>query len=124
MFQFNTERRAGFECGTTGARMVTLVRRKGCLAVERVFMEESLFESRLKGAARSSLDLSRQLLLHKNLDGCKTVFTAPEAVESCFVILPKMGRAETEILSNVVYGRLKSASIPNLFKPLFPVCRR
>ncbi len=108
MFQFNIQRRAGFECGTTGARMVTLVRRNGGLLVEHVFLEEILFESRMKGSARSRIDVSRQLLLHRKFSGCKTVLAAPGAVESCFVILPRMGRAETEGAVRLQAGKLVS----------------
>jgi len=96
MFQFNSERRAGLECGATGAKMVLLVHRNGAFQVEHIFLEEVLFESRIKGKARPPLDVTRQLLIHKNLSGCKTIFIANGAMDSCFVILPKMGKAETD----------------------------
>jgi len=82
--------------------MVVLVRRPdspeagSAFQVEHVFLEEVLFESRIKGKARPPLDITRQLLMHKNLSGCKTVFIANGAMESCFVILPKMGKAEID----------------------------
>jgi len=96
MLPFNSERRAGLECGATGAKMVLLARRKGAFQVENVFFEEVSFESRTKGINRSPLDVARQLLIHKNLSGCKTVFAANGATESCFVILPKMSKTETD----------------------------
>ncbi|MCG2659031.1 MAG: pilus assembly protein PilM [Kiritimatiellae bacterium] len=96
MLPFNSERRAGLECGSTGAKMVLLVHRNGAFQVEHIFLEEVLFESRIKGKARPPLDVTRQLLIHKNLSGCKTIFIANGAMESCFVILPKMGKAETD----------------------------
>ena len=96
VFQFNSKRRAGLECGSTGAKMVVLVHRNGAFQVEHIFLEEVLFESRIKGKARPPLDVARQLLIHKNLSGCKTIFIANGALESCFVILPKMSKAETD----------------------------
>lgn len=96
MWPYNSKRRAGLECGATGAKMVLLVQRHGAFQVEHVFLEEVLFESRIKGKARPPLDVTRQLLLHKNISGCKTIFVANGAMESCFVILPKMGKAETD----------------------------
>ncbi|MBU0714792.1 MAG: pilus assembly protein PilM [Verrucomicrobia bacterium] len=102
MLSFNSERRAGLECGSTGAKMVVLVRRPdspevgSAFQVEHIFLEEVLFESRIKGKARPPLDVARQLLIHKNLSGCKTIFIANGAMECCFVILPKMGKAETD----------------------------
>ncbi|MFH1476572.1 MAG: pilus assembly protein PilM [Verrucomicrobiota bacterium] len=102
MFQFNSERNTGLECGSTGAKMVVLVRRPdspevgSAFQVEHIFLEEVLFESRIKGKTRPPLDVTRQLLIHKNLSGCKTIFIANGALESCFVILPKMGKAETD----------------------------
>ncbi|MCG2679537.1 MAG: pilus assembly protein PilM [Kiritimatiellae bacterium] len=76
--------------------MVLLSRRHAANQVENIFIEEVLFESRINGKARPPLETARQLLIHKNLTGCKTLCVAPGATESCFVILPKMSKAEAD----------------------------
>ncbi len=96
MFHLHAERRAGLECGATGAKLVLLTRRNGEFQVAEVFLEEAPFETRVKGKARPPLENVRRLFLHKNLAGCKTVFTAAGAMESCFVILPKMEPSAAE----------------------------
>ncbi len=96
MHLFRAIRRTGFESGTTGARLVVLTQRNGTLQVEQVLIEDVLFETRFKGAARTPLELARHLLIHKNLPGYKTVFTAPDVIETSFVILPKIGRLDTQ----------------------------
>lgn len=94
--KFASERRCGLECGATSAKMVMLVRHNDAFQVENVFIEEVLFESRIKGKVRWPIDITRQLLIHKNLSGYKAIFVATGAMESCFIILPKMSKAETD----------------------------
>jgi len=84
------------ECGASGAKLVLLSRRDSAFQVENVFIEDYLFESRVKGKMLSSLDVVRRLLIQKNLAGYQVVFTANEAVKSCFTILPKMSKPEME----------------------------
>lgn len=95
MAQFHPQRRAGFECGATGARMVLLAHRHAACQVEHIFTEDVPFESRIKGKPRRAVETARQFLLHQPLAGTKTVFVANEAVDNCFVILPKLNKAET-----------------------------
>lgn len=96
MISFNSGRRAGLECGATGAKMILLTRRDSGFQVEQIFLEEELFESRIKGKTRRPLELARQLLIHKNLSGYKIVCVAGDASENCFVILPKMDKTEAD----------------------------
>jgi len=93
---FTSDRRAGLECGASGAKLVLLRKRDSDFQVEHVFIEDYLFESRIKGKTLSPLDIVRRLLIHKNLAGYQFVFTAKNAVESCFAILPKMNKTEME----------------------------
>lgn len=94
--KFTSGRRAGLECGASGAKLVLLSKRDSDFQVEQIFIENYLFESRLKGKTLSPLDIVRRLLIHKNLTGYQIVFVANEAVKSCFTILPKMSKAEME----------------------------
>lgn len=96
MFQFHAERRAGLDCGATGSRLVLAARRKGAVQVDTVVIEDIPFELRIRGKARPPLDYARQLLLHKSMSGHKMVLAAPGASDSCFIILPKMGKAEAD----------------------------
>ncbi|MDD5483595.1 MAG: pilus assembly protein PilM [Kiritimatiellae bacterium] len=89
-------RRAGMECGASGAKLVLLSKRDSAFQVENIFIENYLFEARVKGKTLAPLDIVRRLLIHKNLAGYQVVFTASDAVKSCFTILPKMSRAEME----------------------------
>lgn len=96
MLSFHAERRAGLDCGATGARLVLAARRRGALQVEDIFIEDIPFELRVRGKARPPLDDARRLLLHKSLSGRHIVFVAPGASDSCFIILPKMSKAEAD----------------------------
>ena len=93
---FTSNRRAGLECGASGAKLVLLSKRDSAFQVDQVFIEDYLFESRSKGKTLVPLDIVRRLLIHKNLAGYQVVFAGNEAVKSCFTILPKMSKAEME----------------------------
>lgn len=88
--------RGGLECGASGAKLVLLSKSGSAFQVDHIFIEEYLFAARIKGKTLSPLDIVRRLLLHKNLAGYQIVFTANEAVKSCFMILPKMNKMERD----------------------------
>lgn len=90
------DRRGGFECGASGAKLVLLTCRESTVCVDRIFIEEESFESRHKGHPRPPLEISRQLLIQRDLTGYKTVFVADEATAGCFVIIPKMTKVDSE----------------------------
>ena len=92
--KFTSGRRAGLECGASGAKLVLLSKRDADFQVEQVFIEDYLFESRAKGKTLIPIDVVRRLLLQKNLAGYQFVFTSKDAVRCCFSILPKMSKAE------------------------------
>lgn len=93
---FTSGRRAGLECGASGAKLVLLSKRDSAFQVENIFIEDYLFDSRSKGKTLTPLDIVRRLLMHKDLAGYQVVFAANDAVKSCFTILPKMSKAEME----------------------------
>jgi len=63
---FTSGRRAGLECGASGAKLVLLSKRESSLQVDHVYIEDCLFETRSKGKTSSSHELVRRLLMHKN----------------------------------------------------------
>lgn len=88
--------RGGLECGASGAKLVLLSKHGATFQVDHIFIEEYLFEARIKGKLLSSLEIVRRFLIHKNLTGYQVSFAANTAVKSCFTILPKMNKAEIE----------------------------
>jgi type IV pilus assembly protein PilM len=89
-----SKHKAGMECGVSGAKLVLLTRADSTFRVDHIFLEEYPFEARSKGKSRLPVDMVRRLIIHKNLAGYQTFFTAAGAVKSCFLILPKMSKAE------------------------------
>lgn len=90
------ERRGGFECGTSAAKLVLLKRGKAGTCIDNISIEEAAFEARGRAKNGFSLELSRKLIIRNNLSRFKVVMTGTGMVECCFVLLPKMKEADLE----------------------------
>ncbi|MFC1498736.1 pilus assembly protein PilM [Verrucomicrobiota bacterium] len=90
------EQRGGFECGASGAKLVLLTFNKSDVCVEKAFIEEESFELRINNNSRPQSEIVRRLLIQRNLIGCKVVFVNDEASGSCFVMTPKMDKADAD----------------------------
>lgn len=106
-------RYAGLESGASGARIVLLTRTDSTLRIDGVFLEDEPFKVRYQRKSRSREEIVRHLLLHLDLAGYRISFVSDDVCGSCFIILPRMSKADASGALLLQTQKLLSWKQPN-----------